>query len=64
MLKQRVAERLADLAKDFTHTVSAVNGPSRTVACTFLRGETCPHCADEFAVAVRTRLTELASARK
>lgn len=64
MLKQRVAERLADLQKDFTHVVKAEPGQTRTVVCTFLRGEPCPHCADEFAAAVRTKMTEFASAKK
>lgn len=64
MLKQRVQERLANLQKDFTHTVRIDGGAAKTVPCTFLRGGPCPYCADEFAAAVRTKLTEVASAKR
>ncbi|RJP32200.1 MAG: hypothetical protein C4547_14370 [Phycisphaerales bacterium] len=64
MLKQRVQERLGNLQKDFTHTVRIDGGTTRTIPCTFLRGGPCPYCAEEFASAVRTKLTEVATARR
>jgi len=61
LMKERVQARMKDFKKDVSHAVKDKEGKSRSVKCTFLKGDACAPCVDDLSDAVLKKLQELFS---
>jgi len=59
LLREKVAARLGNDTIGLTHFVRTEDGDLREASCTFLKGETCPHCVRELAEATWNKANEV-----